>query len=248
MSVFGQYAKVYDTLYHDKDYMSEARTVDRLLREYGQDINSILVFGCGTGQHDRCLEKLGYHIHGIDISKEMIEKARVSSSTIEYEVADIRNYESEKTYDAVVSLFHVMSYQNTNNDILSALNSARKNLAKGGVLLFDIWYGPGVLTDRPTRRIKSVRVDDCTVFRVAEPVMHANENIVDIRYDITLVDEKKCIISQMTEDHHMRYFFKPEMENYLFETGFELLACLDCNTCKEPDYDSWTTYFIAKAI
>ena len=71
MSVFGEYAKFYDALYKDKDYMSEARVVDDLLKKYGgYNTKSILVLGCGTGRHDRCLQQLGYQIHGIDISED----------------------------------------------------------------------------------------------------------------------------------------------------------------------------------
>ena len=58
MNVFGEYAEFYDALYQDKDYMSEARTVDSLLKKYGNNVKSLLVFGCGTGKHDRCFAEL----------------------------------------------------------------------------------------------------------------------------------------------------------------------------------------------
>lgn len=69
-----------------------------------------LVFGCGTERHDRCLEKLGYRIHGIDLSEKMVKEAKSATTTIDYEVGDVRNYITEQKYDAVISLFHVMSY------------------------------------------------------------------------------------------------------------------------------------------
>ena len=43
----------------------------------------------------------------------------------------------------MISLFHVMSYQTDNNDILSAFQSARNALNIGGIFIFDVWYGPG---------------------------------------------------------------------------------------------------------
>ena len=132
MGIFGEYAKFYDALYKDKDYMSEAKTVDSLLKKYGNNPQRILVLGCGTGKHDRCLQKLGYRIHGIDMSEDMIREAKAASSEIEYEVHDIRCYTADKKYDAVVSLFHVMSYQNTNDDIKKSLQTARNSLGRGG--------------------------------------------------------------------------------------------------------------------
>ena len=246
MSVFGEYAEFYDALYQDKDYMSEARTVDSLLKKYGEGIQSLLVFGCGTGRHDRCLEKLGYSLHGIDSSEEMVKKARASSDSIQYEVSDIRTYKTEEKYDAVISLFHVMSYQNTNEDIKLALKSARVHLKKGGILLFDVWYGPGVLTDRPTERVKTVEWKGYNIVRKATPKINPNENIVDVRYDFTIKDSKNT--KKMTETHHMRYYFKPEMQEYLTQSEFEIIDCLDCNMCNILNFNSWTCYFIARAI
>lgn len=46
----------------------------------------------------------------------------------------------------------------------------------------------------------------------------------------------------------MRYFFRPELEILLKQAGFELVTNIDCNTLEETDYNSWTSYFIAKAI
>ncbi len=246
MSVFGECAEFYDAIYQDKDYMSEARTVDCLLKKYGDGIQSLLVFGCGTGKHDRCLEKLGYRIHGIDLSEEMIRVAKKASPQIKYEVGDIRSYETSEKYDAVISLFHVMSYQATNEDIKNALKSAHNSLNNGGLLLFDVWYGPGVLTDRPSKRIKEVLLGNRHLKRIATPRMHPNENIVDVKYDFIINNEINEKIADFTEEHHMRYFFKPEMEEYLHSSGFKLIDCIDCKACNKPTFGSWTCFFIAR--
>ena len=50
------------------------------------------------------------------------------------------------------------------------------------------------------------------------------------------------------EVHHMRYFFRPELEFYLRESGFELLDNLDCMTLDKTSYNSWTSFFVAKAV
>ena len=61
-------------------------------------------------------------------------------------------------------------------------------------------------------------------------------------------DKDTHTLKTITESHHMRYFFKPEIEMYLKEAGFELLEVIDCNTLKEPDFGSWTAYFAARAL
>ena len=52
----------------------------------------------------------------------------------------------------------------------------------------------------------------------------------------------------INETHHMRYFFRPELELMLQESGFELIDNLDCNTLEQTDFTSWTSYFVSRAI
>ena len=251
MKNFEDYAYYYNLFYKDKDYKKEALDVDFLLKKHRVSGSNLIIYGCGTGNHDREFVKLGYNCHGIDMSSKMVEIASKTaidnSMDIQYEVADIREYEPQHKYDAVVSLFHVMSYQNTNEDIIKAFESARKALDKGGIFLFDAWYGPGVLSDRPVVRIKEVEDDDKKVIRHSRPTMHANQNVVDVDFEVIVIDKETSETKIISETHHMRYFFEPEISYYLKKTGFELLANLDCNSLKEATIDSWTNIFIARA-
>lgn len=248
MEVFQEYARYYNALYKDKDYMAEARSVDSLLKKYGSNIHSLIMYGCGTGSHDRCLEKMGYEVYGIDISEEMIEEARRNSDTIVYEVADVRSYISKRKFDAVVSLFHVMSYQNTNEDVCRAFCSARNLLEAGGIFLFDVWYGPGVLTDLPSLRIKEVEDEENKILRIAQPELHADTDVVDVNYKMFVTNKHTNISKRIEEKHCMRYFFRPEIDKYLKEANFRIVDCVDCRTLKLADYSSWTSYFVAEAV
>ena len=189
---------------------------------------------------------------GIDISPLMIEIAqengRENCQKIDFSVADIRRYEPQLKYDAVISLFHVMSYQNENQDILDAFISARKALNQGGLFLFDVWYGPGVLSDKPEVRVKKVADEKYELIRVAQPVMYDKKNVVDVNYEVLIIDKETSNIKKINETHSMRYFFVPELVFLLEKAGFELITNLDCDTLGETDYGSWTSYFAAKAI
>ncbi len=252
MEVFRDYAYYYNMIYRDKDYTAESHQVDMLLKRYGSDIKKIINYGCGTGRHDIELSKLGYDCKGIDMSPLMIDIAKENSRSvnvdIDFSVADIRSYDPEREYDAVVSLFHVMSYQNGNDDILASFRSARKALNNGGLFLFDLWYGPGVLSDMPVVRVKEVQDDRYRLVRIARPVMHNKTNIVDVNYEVLVIDKESAVAKTINETHHMRYFFRPEIEYYLKQTGFQLVDNLDCTTLDQTDYASWTSYFVAHAV
>lgn len=65
----------------------------------------------------------------IEIANHDLEK-----EDINFLVDDIRKFRTKETYDAVISLFHVMSYQNKNEDVLSAFISAREAVKKADYL------------------------------------------------------------------------------------------------------------------
>lgn len=245
MEVFQDYAYYYNAFYRDKNYRAEAEQVNLLLKKYGKDVKRIINFGCGTGKHDMELTGMGYQCMGIDMSQMMIDIAR---ENIDFSVADIRQYKTSAQYDAVISLFHVMSYQNTNEDILKAFRSARAALSTGGTFLFDVWYGPGVLSDKPTLRVKEIQDDQYRLIRIARPVMHDKTSVVDVCYEILVIDKRTGETKTISEVHSMRYFFRPELESYLEKAGFELIDNLDCATLEATDYDSWTSYFVARAV
>ncbi|MCI8561269.1 MAG: class I SAM-dependent methyltransferase [Dorea sp.] len=253
MEVFQDYALYYNAFYQDKDYMAETRQVDILLKKYGNDVRKIINFGCGTGKHDIELSKMGYCCKGIDMSPLMIEIAKDNSKKeavkIDFSVADIRSYVPVEKCDSVISLFHVMSYQNSNGDLLAAFRAARAALDKNkGIFLFDVWYGPGVLSDKPSVRVKEAENNTHKLVRIARPVMHDDRNVVDVCYEVLVIDKESGKTKVINEVHNMRYFFKPELEFYLRESGFELIDNLDCVTLDRTNYESWTSYFIARAV
>lgn len=252
MEVFQDYAYYYNSFYKDKDYKAEAGIIDKLLKKYDGQVKKIINLGCGTGRHDIELSKLGYNCKGIDMSPLMIDIAKRNSDIegcfIDFEVADIRDYTDGKMYDAVISVFHVMSYQNKNEDILNAFRTARKLLDAGGIFLFDAWYGPGVLSDKPCVKVKEVEDQEYTLIRIATPTMHDKENLVDVNYKVLIISKETGIAKTISETHIMRYFFRPELELLLQEAGFELIQNLDCKTLGDTDYNSWTSFFLAKAV
>ena len=70
--------------------------------------------------------------------------------------SSIEELHLNQKFDAVISLFHVMSYQTTNEELSAAFKTASKHLAKGGIFIFDFWYGPTVHNEKPSIRIKKV--------------------------------------------------------------------------------------------
>lgn len=251
MKLFKGYSRYYDLLYRDKDYAGEVQFVRELLEKYGNSVQSILELGCGTGIHAGLLAELGYSVHGIDTSEEMLAQARARQaglsdaviSRLDFSRGDLRSFRSDRKVDAVLSLFHVMSYQLTDADLLSAFKTAKDHLREGGVFIFDCWYGPAVLRELPSTRVKRFEDDEIEVIRIAEPQMHVNSNSVDVRYQILIKEKNSNYIETVTELHPMRYLFYPEIESLFEAVGIKLLFSCEWLTGREAGADTWGVCF-----
>ena len=251
MSQFGDlYSQYYDLLYSDKNYSEEVEYIDKLIKLGTSDASSILDMGCGTGKHAELLCDKGYIVHGIDLSESMFKIAETrrkgKEERLSFGCSNIQDLHLNRELDVVVSLFHVMSYQNSNEELIKAFEVAKKHLNNNGLFIFDFWYGPAVLTDLPTTRIKRLENDSIKVTRISEPVLHSQANIVDVNYDVFIEDHHSKKIVEKKELHKMRYFFDTELELICEEVGFKVERKYEWMTDKSPDFDSWNTVWIIK--
>jgi SAM-dependent methyltransferase len=251
MSVFGNYARYYDLLYKEKDYAGETSYIHDLLQQFGKNPKSILELGCGTGKHAMLLAEKGYAVAGVDQSEEMLAQARerlksLLNNKIELKLGDVRNVRLNKQFDAVISLFHVMSYHITNADLCGAFETAKVHLKPGGIFIFDCWYGPAVLTEKPAVRIKRLEDEHIHVTRIAEPLMHPNDNIVDVNYAVFIRDKKTGQVEELTEKHRMRYLFSPEVKNFLLMSKLDFVAEEEWMSRRSPGFNTWGTLFVAR--
>lgn len=254
MKVFSDYAQYYDLLNQQKDYKHEVDYVISLLNKFAPDANNLLELGCGTGLHAINLAENDYHITGVDQSQDMIYMAQERlktlpnsiSNLIKFNVGDIRTCSINKSFDVALSLFHVISYQVTNNDLNQSFNTVSKHLKPGGIFVFDCWYGPAVISDKPYKRNKKFEDDKIIINRTATPHIHPTKNRVDVHFDIKITNKQTGKSENIKEIHKMRYLFNPEIELFLKINNLKLLHSEEWLTGNEPGFDSWYVTFICK--
>lgn len=227
MTQFGDlYSQYYDLLNSNKDYKAEVDFVNTLIRENSINVKTLLDMGCGTGAHAEIFCDKGYKVHGIDLSKEMLKIAKTrqkgKEENLTFSHSSIQDLNLNKKFDAIISLFHVMSYQNSNNELIKAFEVAKDHLKKGGIFIFDFWYGPAVLTDLPVTRVKRLVGEKVNVTRLSEPMMHPQANIVDVNFDVFIENLATKEIFEKKELHKMRYFFDTELELICEQVGFNV--------------------------
>jgi SAM-dependent methyltransferase len=254
LSVFAAYSRYYDLLYRDKDYAGEARYVASLIKRHAAGATRAVEIGCGTGGHALELATLGYYVHGVDRSEGMLEAAEAKLDTIEPEIrarmrfsqGDARSVRLGEKVDAVISLFHVMSYQTSNADLTAAFATAKAHLNPGGVFIFDCWYGPAVLVERPAVTVKRLEDVAVSITRIAEPTMNSAQNTVDVNYTVLVYDRKTAVVETLRETHRMRYLFRPEIELLLGANGMSLVTAHEWMTENPPGPHTWAACFVAR--
>jgi SAM-dependent methyltransferase len=247
MSVFKEYSHYYNLLYEDKNYVEETAYIDRLIEKFSlTKSHTVLNLGCGTGKHDNLLAQKGYEMTGVDFSNDMLEIARANYPQIDFFEGDIRTLKLNKTFDVVLSLFHVISYQTLNKDIYDAFLTAKHHLRVGGIFIFDFWYGPSVIAEMPSKRTKEVEDDKLRIVRYTTPIIHPNENKVDVHFAIEITNKQNNEITKLKELHQMRYLFLPELRQLLNTVGFMIQTEEEWMTGGELGFHSWSGCIVAR--
>jgi len=249
------YADCYDAIYQEKHYQAECDLIERLFKMYGDgQIKTVLDLGCGTGNHVLPLSMRGFEVIGVDRSESMLAQARKKAAQslpavrdAFYQV-DIRSVDLGRRFDAVLMMFAVLGYQLENADIMGVFRAARRHLNPGGLLLFDVWYGPAVLLQRPSERVKIIPTSTGKIQRVASSELDTSRNVCTVRYHVSTFAAEQ-LVNEAEEEHTVRYFFPLELTLFLESTGF---TCVRLGAFPEldmdPDEQTWNVLCAARAV
>jgi SAM-dependent methyltransferase len=254
--VFGErYADVYDLLYKEKDYTAECNILERFFQGYGDgSLHRILDLGCGTGNHSLILAERGYEVVGVDRSERMLDRLRKKAEGLSkgknpsFFCGDICTLDLSEEFDAGLMMFAVLGYQIENRNVLSALGSARRHLRTGGLLIFDVWFGPAVLSERPSDRLKIISTTKGRILRFASGDLDILNHTCKVNYRVWGLEGRR-LVGETEETHVMRYFFPKELDLFLECTKFSLvkLAAFP-EVDQDPSERSWNIIGVAKAV
>jgi SAM-dependent methyltransferase len=133
---------LYEKLYAYRNKNEANQLADLIEREIpASDFPNILDLGCGRGRHSITLAERGYNVLGVDLSKEVIDKASKIAeehglTNLRFEVGDMRR-PLDKTFNAAVNLFTSFGYFLRDNENARVVQSVEQMLNKGGLLILD---------------------------------------------------------------------------------------------------------------
>jgi predicted TPR repeat methyltransferase len=129
----------YDALTGWHDHDAWTALAESCARDAGLAGRRLLDVACGTGNTILPMLERGYDVTGVDVSSAMVAEARrKSGGRARLLVADMRELPPLGAFDLVWCLGDALNYLQTREELRAAFAGFRRNLAPGGVVVFDV--------------------------------------------------------------------------------------------------------------
>ena len=241
------YVADYDFFNEGKNYKEECDFLKQAFQKFSNnEAKTILDIGCGTGLHTKELTSEGFEVTGLDLSEQMIKKAKERNPKSNFFIGNMANFDINKKFDTCICMFSSIGYLTTNKEIEGFFNSVKKHLKQDGLLIIDCWNGLCVMNELPTSREKRAKRSNIEVVRTSYPTLKAEEHLNDINFKVKVYKDNN-LEREYTEHHIVRFFFPQELKKYISDAGFELLkVCPSYNINQDIDEKCWNMVLIAK--
>ena len=221
------YSKAYDLLNEGKPYHDEVIFVQDIFTHIAvssQGLNSVLDLGCGSGKH---LAEFPSNTRkfGVDQSHGMLAEAKSRGlQNFDSAIGNICTARLGEDFDLVYSLFHVISYQTTDLDLVNFFNTMREHLKVGGIGVVDFWHRAPWDVDPPVTRVTKKSNEATEVIRVSSPKFDLMTGRVEIDMDLFVRENSGQEFTHLVEHHVMRAYTLLELSQAAQLAGLEIAA------------------------
>ena len=207
-------SEFYHILYSDRNH-DEADAFVKKLVDFFQisTENSILDLGCGKGRHSFSFAQYSNAIMGVDLSSNSIKYAQnhTHGNNPVFEVADMRQFDLNRTFDYVFNLFTSFGYFDTLSENESVLSCISRHQNSQGILLIDYLNSEKVRFQGESNTIKTIQNIDFYLHK------YLSENYVHKKIQF-VYQEKKYEFEE-----RVQLFKKKELEDMILHAGYEIL-------------------------
>ena len=239
----------YDALNAEVDYSAWAKGLAANFKKYNvPDGALVLDLACGTGSVALELAKEGYDLIGVDLSPEMLMRAREKSfeanSDILWLCQDMRSFELYGTVGAIVCCLDSINYMLEESDLEKCFSLARNYLDPDGIFIFDV--------NTPYRFENVFAKSDFIIENADEDVYCGWHNYYDsekkiCQFDLSIFagDEDGNYI-RLNESQHERAYPMETLKKLITGAGLELLSVSSTLNGDELADDDERWFFICR--
>ena len=180
-----------------------------------------LDIGCGSGYFTRAFQKSGFYMTGMDVSVEMLDKAREFADRegikSEYLLGDITKLKTPSRFSFVTAINDCINYVKKEK-LAAAFKNVRAALCKNGLFLFDI----------SSKRKFYQKIANTVSADDREDVTYLSFNSLngdEVTMDVTLFVKRADGAFDRFDERHTQYVYKEEEIKIALENaGFEILC------------------------
>jgi ubiquinone/menaquinone biosynthesis C-methylase UbiE len=230
-------ARVYDTIV-PRDIKGICDSLEEIVGKNNKVKKPhILDLGCGTGRFTIEMAKRGYAMTGLDITREMLDiakmKARQMGLKVKFLKADIKNFTlSEKAEVAWArgSVGDIIDLA----DVGKALFNIRNNLRRNGFFVFDVrdfHYHYIKYKTNPGPETRIIKGIDRTTNFTFDYRLDKDSRIGDIEEETTVRDPRGT--KTYRTRHQLRHYTKREIARLVRDAGFKSIKILPGYKCEK---------------
>lgn len=249
MSGYSAFARYYDELTANIDYVKRGEYFHSLIKKFGKTDGKILLdLACGTGSISEVMAELGYDVIGMDNSDEMlgiaIEKKFDKGLNIQYLCQDMRKIDMFGTVDVTVCALDSINHLSSLNDVRKVFEGVAFFSEIGGLFIFDVntlYKHRRILADN------TFTYETNNVYCIWENTLDAGTD--EVRMHLEFFErEENGMYSRSSDDFSEKAYSEEELEKLLEECGFELLAKYGDDTYEAPADTTQRIVYTARCV
>lgn len=198
----------YDILYQHRDEKEAAFFIKNVVNFLEIPKNGkVLDLACGKGRHAFFLQKLGFEVMGLDLSKNKIKfaKEKYENDFLKFKVADMRENFGIKV-DAILNLFTSFGYFESESENLKVLENIKKSMHPKAVGVLDYFNANFVEKNLVTYEEKKI---GNLIFKIKRNI--TNQGFIE--KEICLEDHGKILnykekVKNLQKEDFEKYFEK----------------------------------------
>jgi len=245
MSIYQEYAQVYDQAGQIAFSLKMIPYLGRLLARHPVEGRVMLDLACGTGTVAIAQAEAGWRVYGLDGSAEMLAQARrkAEGSGVGplWSQQDMRRFVLPERVHLVTCLYDSMNYMLTNDDLLATFGQVWDVLLPGGLFLFDLntaWALEALWGDE-TYFIDS---DDLTVVMRSDHDSRRQRTVVTV----TCFQRVGDLYHKIIERHTEQAYPPEQIATLLTDVGFGVEGRYDCFSLDPPTSSSYRIMWAAR--
>lgn len=223
----------YETVARYYDAEVGAKTDDlalysELAEAYGAPIFDV---GCGTGRVLLHLAQEGHQVHGIDDSRQMLDRLDNKlnglphlKEFVTYTEGDVLKFESNEQYKLVLLTYNALMHFHTQEKQIQLLECLHKITDDEGLLVLDLPNAGEVFATQDTDAIlldrKFIEPETGHLVMVSSvSYMDRTTQLLNVDWIYDEIDDEG-VVRRLIAPHVLRYYFFAEIKLLLERTGF----------------------------